>query len=259
MSNSGLEITFLGTASSLGSPVIGFDHPVCHSENPKDKRLRSSVLIKKQHKTFLIDCSPDFREQMLRTQCTLLDAVVFTHEHADHTAGLDDIRPFNFLMKKDIPIYGEERTITSIKKRFDYCFTEPKYPGTPCIETHCIQNNPFMVENLMFQPIRVMHGELPILGFRMENIAYITDAGFIDPSELEKLKALDVLVINALRKKIPHHSQFTLEQALDIIQRVNPKKAYLTHISPVLGFHDEVEQELPKNVLLAYDGLSFRV
>ncbi|APD06536.1 phosphoribosyl 1,2-cyclic phosphate phosphodiesterase [Flavobacteriaceae bacterium UJ101] len=258
MSNSGLEITFLGTASSLGSPVIGFDHPVCHSKNPKDKRLRSSILLKKYDKTFVIDCSPDFREQMLRSQCTSLNAILFTHEHADHTAGLDDIRPFNFLMKKDIPLYGEKRTLESIQKRFDYCFMEPKYPGAPGLEVHLINNRPFEVENISIQPIRIMHGDLPILGFRIDDFAYITDAGFIDPIELEKLKHLDVLVINALRKRIPHHSQFTLEQALEVIQKVNPKKTYITHISPVLGFHDEVEQELPKNVFLAYDGLMIK-
>lgn len=259
MANSGIEITFLGTASSLGAPVIGFDHPVCYSKNPKDKRLRSSILLKKHNKTFIIDCSPDFREQMLRSQCISLDGVLFTHEHADHTAGLDDIRPFNFLMKKDIPIYGERRVIEAIQRRFDYCFVEPKYPGSPGLEIHFIKNQPFKFHTIEIQPIRIMHGDLPILGFRIDHFAYITDAGFIDPAELEKLKDLEVLVINALRKKILHHSQFTLEQALDVIQKLNPKKAYITHVSPVLGFHDEVEQELPKNVFLAYDGLTINI
>lgn len=259
MSNLGLEITFLGTASSLGSPVIGSDHPVCHSKNPKDQRLRSSILLKKDAKTFVIDCSPDFREQMLRSQCISLNAILFTHEHADHTAGLDDIRPFNFLMKKDIPIYGEKRTIESIQKRFHYCFSKPKYPGAPGLEVNLIKNQSFKIENIKVDPIRIIHGNLPILGFRIDHFAYITDASFIDSTELEKLKHLDVLVLNALRKEKPHHSQFTLEQALHIIQQVKPKKAYLTHISPTLGFHNEIQQELPKNVFLAYDGLVIKM
>ncbi|MFV0531726.1 MAG: MBL fold metallo-hydrolase [Flavobacteriales bacterium] len=259
MSNTELEITFLGTASSLGSPVIGFQHPVCFSTNPKDTRLRSSILIKKYDKTLIIDCTPDFRQQMLNTKCITLDAVLFTHEHADHTAGLDDIRPFNFLMKKEIPIYGEKRVIDAIKRRFDYCFYESKYPGSPELVPCYINLNSFAVEDILIEPIRIMHGNLPILGFRIDQFAYITDAGFIESSELSKIKNLDILIINALRKKIPHHSQFTLEQTLEIIRKVNPKKAYLTHISPILGFHDEVEKELPENVFLAYDGLSFHV
>ncbi len=255
MSNSGLEITFLGTASSLGVPVIGFDHPVCYSKNPKDTRLRSSILIRKNNKTFVIDCSPDFRLQMLNSKCVSLDAILFTHEHADHTTGLDDIRPFNFLMKKDLPIYGEKRVLNAIKKRFDYCFTTPGYPGAPKLALHYIDTHPFIVEDILIEPIRVMHGDLPILGFRIDNFAYITDAGFIEISELEKLNNLDVLVINALRKKTPHHSQFTLEQTLDVIDQLKPKKTYITHISPVLGFHNEVEKELPETISLAYDGL----
>ncbi len=259
MSNLSLEITFLGTASSLGSPVIGFDHPVCKSTNPKDNRLRSSILIKTGTKSFVIDCSPDFREQMLRSGCISLDALFFTHEHSDHTSGLDDIRPFNFIMNKDMPIYGEERVINSIKRRFDYCFTETQYPGTPRLEINIFDNKPFLVENIKIEPIRVMHGDLPIFGFKIDDFAYITDASLISNEELEKLKNIKVLIINALRKTIKHHSQFTLEDALKVIKIINPEKAYLTHLSPLIGFHEEVEKELPENVFLGYDGLTFKV
>lgn len=254
-----LKVQFLGTASSLGMPVIGYDHPVSLSQNPKDFRLRSSIFLQQNDTQVVIDCGPDFRTQMLQLRIKELDGIVFTHEHADHTAGLDDVRPFNFLMQRPMPIYAEERVMRHIQHRFDYCFKEPKYPGAPDFDSHLIDEKGFTVGEIKFQPIRIQHGNLPILGFRIDDFCYITDAGEIYAEELEKLKGLKVLVINALRRERRHHSQFILEEALEIIEKVQPEKAYLTHVSPNLGFHDEVQASLPENIFLAYDGLTFEV
>ena len=249
-----MKVTFLGTGTSQGIPIIGSQHPVCLSTNPKDKRLRVSVLLEWGDFTILIDCSPDFRQQLLRTNCTRIDAVLFTHEHSDHTAGIDDLRPFYF-RQGNLPIYAHQRVLDALKKRFDYIFrTENKYPGVLTLDTYAIQNTPFFVHNKKVTPIEVLHHKLPVFGFRIGDFAYITDAKTVPESEIEKLKNLDVLVVNALREE-PHLSHFNLDEALAFINRIDPKKAYLTHISHHMGFHDEVQKKLPKSVFLAYDQL----
>lgn len=251
-----MQIYFLGTGTSQGIPVIGSSHSVCLSENTKDKRLRVSVWIKTDSTSFVIDCGPDFRQQMLVSGCQELDAILFTHEHADHTAGLDDIRPFYFKQGADIPIYAQKRVLENLEKRFDYIFNKTdKYPGTPSVSTHEVFNNqPFFVKNETIIPIKVQHGKLEIVGYRIGDFAYITDASAIEESEWVKLKNLKILVLNALREE-PHHSHFNLQEALNFIHLIQPERAYLTHISHVLGFHDEVEKKLPYPVFLAYDNL----
>ncbi|SEA31219.1 phosphoribosyl 1,2-cyclic phosphate phosphodiesterase [Bizionia paragorgiae] len=249
-----LKITFLGTGTSQGIPVIGSTHPVCLSENFKDKRLRVSVLVEWDNYTYVIDCGPDFRTQMIRANCGRIDGVIFTHEHADHTAGLDDIRPY-FFRQGDIPIYAHQRVLGELRRRFDYIFaTENKYPGVPSVIENEVKNEPFMLHNMQVVPIEGYHYKLQVFGYRFDRFAYLTDMKTISETELEKLKNLDVLVINALREE-EHISHFNLEQALEIITKLQPKKAYLTHISHHLGFHDDVESRLPENVFLAYDEL----
>ena len=249
-----MKVTFLGTGTSQGIPIIGSTHPVCLSTNPKDKRLRVSVLIEWDDLSVLIDCSPDFRQQLLRTSCTKIDAVLFTHEHSDHTAGIDDLRPFYF-RQGNLHIYAHERVLNALKQRFGYIFkTENKYPGVLSLETHSIQNKFFYIGQKKIFPIEGFHHKLPVFGFRVGSFAYITDAKTVSDTELDKLKNLDVLVVNALRIE-PHLSHFNLEEALAFIEKVSPKKAYLTHISHHLGFHDEVQKTLPQSVHLAYDQL----
>ncbi|EAR00268.1 MBL fold metallo-hydrolase [Maribacter sp. HTCC2170] len=250
-----MNITFLGTGTSQGIPVIGSDHPVCLSEDPRDKRLRVSVLLSWDDYNYVIDCGPDFRQQMLTTNVSKLDGILFTHEHADHTAGIDDIRPF-FFRQGDIPIYAHERVAESLKTRFDYIFAnEDRYPGAPAVEVNIIQNNiPFVLGGQMVVPINAHHNRLQVFGFRINGFTYLTDVKTVDDEEIEKIKGSNILVVNALRKK-PHHSHFNLKEALEFIEKVNPKKAYLSHISHLLGFHEEVEKELPNNVHLAYDNL----
>lgn len=253
-----LKVTFLGTGTSQGIPVVGSNHPVCLSDNPKDKRLRVSVLVEVEGLNIVVDCGPDFRQQMLSNNVRHLDAILFTHEHSDHTVGLDDIRPF-FFKQGDIPIYGHERVIKSLRKRFDYIFTsENKYPGAPSVGENIISNTPFKVKGVTVTPVDVMHNRVQVFGFRIGEFAYITDAKTIENAEVEKLKGVDVLVINALRKE-PHHSHFNLDEAINFIKRINPKKAYLTHISHLLGFHEEVQEELPENIFLAYDNLQISI
>lgn len=251
-----MKIYFLGTGTSQGIPVIGIKHPVCLSNNPKDKRLRSSILIEWGNTTFGIDCGPDFRQQMLRIDNERLDALLFTHEHADHTAGLDDIRPYCFMESKSMPIYGQSRVIESLKRRFDYIFeTDNRYPGAPSVEINEIEPYvDFKIKNKKIQPLLVQHGSLPILGYRMKNFAYLTDVKTLDEATYQRLKDLDVLVISALRIQ-EHPTHNNLEEALRHIERIQPKKAYLTHIGFQLGFHDEVQNSLPENVFLAYDEL----
>ncbi|NQX84708.1 MAG: MBL fold metallo-hydrolase [Flavobacteriaceae bacterium] len=253
-----MKITFLGTGTSQGIPIIGSTHPVCLSQNPKDKRLRVSVLIEWENFTYVVDCGPDFRYQMLRANCSKIDGILFTHEHSDHVAGLDDIRPFVF-RQGDIPIYAHERVLNNLRQRFAYVFeTEDKYPGAPSVSEHRITNASFEIGNIEVVPINVMHHQLQVFGFLFHNFAYITDAKTIEDIEIDKLKGVEVLVVNALRHE-PHHSHFNLEEALAFIHRVNPKRAYLTHISHLLGFHDEVEQTLPENVFLAFDNLEIYI
>lgn len=254
-----MKVYFLGTGTSQGIPVIGSNHSVCKSSDSKDKRLRVSVWIHDENHSFVVDCGPDFRQQMLTSGCTKLDAILFTHEHADHTAGLDDIRPF-FFKQGDIPIYAHSRVIQNLKKRFDYIFEiENKYPGAPSVAVNeVIQDSNFTIGQKTIIPIQVMHGKLQVFGYRIDNFAYLTDVKTIATSELEKLKNLDILVVNALREE-PHSTHFNLEEALNFIALVNPKKSYLTHISHLLGFHEEVQQKLPKNVYLAYDNLEISI
>ena len=260
MSNTQLKIQFLGTGTSQGIPVIGSTHPVNFSKNPKDKRLRSSVLISKNGKNIVIDCGPDFRQQMLSANVQTLEAILFTHEHNDHVLGIDDTRPFSFHAQKPMDIYAKERVINEIKVRFPYVFADEKYPGAPSLNEHIIDSEAFEVTGFKVQPLEIRHGKLPILGFLIdEKFAYITDASFISEETLEKIKNVEVLVLNALRKKEKHYSHFTLEEALDIQKIVNPKQTYFTHISVSLGFHDEVELELPDNVRLAFDGLEIEI
>jgi len=253
-----LKITFLGTGTSQGIPVIGSTHPVCLSNNPKDKRLRVSVLVEWEDNTFVVDCGPDFRQQMLNAKCTKLDGVVFTHEHADHTAGLDDIRPFYF-KQGNIPIYLHQRVLKALQERFAYIFeTENKYAGAPGVKPIIIDNNPFHLGNLKVVPINGMHYKLQVFGFRFGDFAYLTDMKTVEPNEIEKLIGVKVLVVNALREA-EHISHFNLEEALEFIDKVKPERAYLTHISHMLGFHEEVEPTLPENVFLAYDNLQINL
>jgi phosphoribosyl 1,2-cyclic phosphate phosphodiesterase len=253
-----LKITFLGTGTSQGIPIIGSDHPVCLSQNPKDKRLRVSVLIEWDELVYIIDCGPDFRYQMLRENVRRIDGIVFTHEHSDHVLGLDDIRPFYF-RQGNIPIYAHKRVLKSIKKRFDYFFKkENRYPGAPEVIINRIKNKSFKLNNLKVVPVKGKHNKLQVFGFRFKNFAYLTDMKTVSDKEIEKIKDVKVLVINALRIK-PHQSHFNLEEALRFIEKVNPGTAYLTHISHLLGFHEEVEKTLPERVFLAYDGLKITV
>ena len=254
-----MKVYFLGTGTSQGIPVIGSNHPVCKSTDFKDKRLRVSVWVSWENYSFVIDCGPDFRQQMLSSNCQKVEGILFTHEHSDHTAGIDDIRPFNFKQGK-IPIYAHQRVIDNIKRRFEYVFeTVNKYPGAPSVETiEVINNQPFPLGNKMVIPIDVMHGNLQVFGYRIDDFAYLTDMKTIEKSEIEKLKNLKVLVINALREE-PHDMHFNLKEALDFITLVQPKTTYLTHISHIMGFHEEVQKRLPENVFLAYDNLEITI
>jgi phosphoribosyl 1,2-cyclic phosphate phosphodiesterase len=255
-----MKVTFLGTGTSQGIPVIGSRHPVCLSKNFKDKRLRSSILIETCDTNIVIDCGPDFRAQMLLAKPSHLDAILFTHEHSDHTAGLDDIRPFYFRQDGDFQLYAHERVFNSLKIRYSYIFeTENKYPGAPSVGLNTIVNNvPFFINKIKIEPINVYHSKLQVFGFRISDFVYLTDVKTISDNEIKKIKHAKVLVVNALREEA-HHSHFNLSEALELISKVKPKVAYLTHISHHLGFHDQVEELLPKNVFLAYDNLQIKL
>ena len=254
-----MKVYFLGTGTSQGIPVIGSNHPVWLSTDLKDKRLRVSVWIHGENHSYVIDCGPDFRQQMLASKCHKVDGILYTHEHSDHTAGLDDIRPFNF-GQGQIPIYAHRRVIDNLKLRFDYVFkTENRYPGAPSVKAiEVVNNNPLAIGNKTAIPVNVMHGDLPVFGYRIDDFAYLTDVKTVDESEMDKLKNLKVLVVNALRET-PHNTHFNLQEALDFIDLVQPEKAYLTHISHLMGFHEEVQKKLPKNVYLAYDNLEITI
>jgi phosphoribosyl 1,2-cyclic phosphate phosphodiesterase len=245
----------LGTGTSQGIPVIGSDHPVCRSLDPKDKRLRVSVWISWDNFSFVIDCGPDFRQQMLTSNCRKVEAILFTHEHADHTAGLDDIRPFNF-RQGNIPIYAHERVLKNLIGRFDYIFEKfDRYPGAPSVSTTEVCNNTsFDLGGKTIVPINVLHGNLQVFGYRIDDFAYLTDVKTIEMEAIEKLKGLKILVVNALRME-EHNTHFNLAEALEFIDLINPEKTYLTHISHVFGFHEEIQKNLPDNVFLAYDNL----
>ena len=258
METPSLKIIFLGTGTSQGVPVPGCNCTVCRSTNPHDKRLRSSLLIRVNGKNILIDAGPDFRYQMLRNHIMHLDAILLTHGHRDHTAGLDDIRSYNYFQGKNVPIFCEKRVEETLRQEFFYAFKESTYEGVPRFNIQLISEQPFIIDELNVTPIRVMHSNLPILGFRFGSFAYITDAKYIEPKELAKLQNLDILVINALRKE-KHVSHFNLEEALHVINQIKPKQAYLTHISHLMGLHAEVSALLPKHVALAYDQLTINV
>ena len=250
-----LKITFLGTGTSQGVPIIGSNHPVCLSLDKRDKRLRVSILIQWKDFNIVIDCGPDFRQQMLSSKINKLDAIFFTHEHADHTAGLDDIRPFYF-NQGDIPIFATNKVIDDLSKRFSYIFLDKdKYPGAPSVKINLIKPNKsinFFDEKII--PINLMHNKIPVMGYRIRDFAYLTDIKTINEKELYKLTNLDTLVISSLRIK-EHPNHLNLEESISLINRIKPKKAYLTHISHLMGFHKEVSKTLPKNIFLAYDGL----
>ncbi|SDS68128.1 phosphoribosyl 1,2-cyclic phosphate phosphodiesterase [Maribacter dokdonensis] len=254
-----LSVTFLGTGTSQGIPIIGSTHPVCLSSNEKDKRLRVSVLLSWKEYNYVIDCGPDFRQQMLRQHVNRLDGILYTHEHSDHTAGLDDIRPY-FFRQGNIPLFAHSRVVASLKKRFDYIFEEKnKYPGAPTVDINLVKNNePFSIGDTLVTPINVMHNKVQVFGYRVGDFTYLTDVKTIAPEELEKIKGSKVVVVNALRIE-PHISHFNLEEALAFIDLIQPEKAYLTHISHLLGFHDEIEKSLPSNIHLAYDNLTITI
>jgi phosphoribosyl 1,2-cyclic phosphate phosphodiesterase len=251
-----IKVTFLGTGTSQGVPVIGCQCQVCSSENPKDKRLRSSIFIETETANIVIDTGADFRQQMLREKVRKLDAVLFTHEHKDHTAGLDDIRAFNFLQQKDMPLYGTQKVLNQIKGEFAYIFAEKRYPGIPRVELHEIsKEKSFCIEQTKITPIEVFHYRLPVLGFRIGNFTYITDANYIASEEMAKIYGSKTLVINALQRE-KHISHYNLEEAIAVAQQIGAEKTYFTHISHKMGLHDEVSQELPEGIEIAYDGLS---
>jgi len=254
-----LKITFLGTGTSQGIPIIGSDHPVCQSDDPRDNRLRSSVLVQRNDFAVVIDCGPDFRQQMLQHPISKLDAILFTHEHADHTAGIDDIRPF-FFQQGDIPIYALPRVIDNLIQRFGYILNSSnKYPGAPSVDIHHVDpNHPFSVCEQPIVPVLGEHNRLEVLGYRIESFAYLTDIKTISHNEIRKLHGLDVLVLNALRKE-PHHSHLNLEEAIELTKKIRAKTTYFTHISHKLGFYAVVEKNLPKNVHLAYDNLTITI
>ena len=254
-----MKVYFLGTGTSQGIPVIGSKHSVCLSADSKDQRLRVSVWVETDDASIVIDCGPDFREQMLTSKCERIDALLFTHEHADHTAGLDDIRPFYF-QQGDINVYAHQRVLHNLSKRFDYIFeTENKYPGAPSVSSNIVvTDEPFYVKNTKVVPIDALHGNLQVFGYKINDFVYLTDVKTISASEIDKIKKCTVLVINCLRNE-PHPTHFNLEEALHFISLVQPKTTYLTHISHIFGFHEEVQQKLPKNVFLAYDNLEILI
>lgn len=248
----------LGSGTSQGVPVISCDCDVCSSRNTKDKRLRSSIMITFNEKNYVVDTGPDFRQQMLREGVRRLDGVLFTHEHKDHISGLDDVRAFNYRTQAAIAVYCTDRVEVALRREYHYVFAQERYPGIPEIELNRIENKTFAIDELVIQPIEVFHYKLPVLGFRIGAFVYITDAKTVTNQEREKVRGADVLVINALHRS-KHISHFNLEEALEFIADVKPKKAYLTHISHLFGKHDDIEKELPEGVYLAYDGLQFDV
>jgi len=252
--NETVKITFLGTGTSQGVPVIACECAVCASSDDKDKRLRASLLVETSLNTFVIDAGPDFRQQMLNAGVKKLDAILLTHEHKDHIAGMDDLRAFNYRSQAAIDIYAEERVQAAVRKEYAYVFSENHYPGVPRMELHTLENYNINIKGDTVIPLRIFHYRLPIFGFRIGDMAYITDANYISEETKEKLFGVKYLVINALRKE-KHISHFSLDEALDLAREVSPRKAYITHIGHQMGKHADVCRELPGNVTLAWDGL----
>ena len=253
-----MKITFLGTGTSQGVPVIACNCEVCQSTYSRDKRLRSSILIESEEKTVIIDTGPDFRQQMLRANVQKLDAVVFTHEHKDHIAGLDDVRAFNFKQQSAMDIYASEAVENALKREFHYIFSDFKYPGIPLLNIHRISGTQFIVGDIKLTPIEVTHYKMPVLGFRVKEFTYITDAKTINEEEQEKIKGTKILVLNALQKE-KHISHFTLSEAIAFAQKIGAEKTYFTHISHKLGRAEEISKELPDGIELAYDGLKLQI
>lgn len=249
-----MKITFLGTGTSQGIPVIACECEVCRSMDYRDKRLRSSIHLEIEGKSFVIDTGPDFRQQVLRERIDHLDAILFTHEHKDHTAGLDDVRAFNFKQKRDMPIYARKNVLNQLRQEFSYAFQEVKYPGVPQIEAFELDGKPFSVANVDFIPVEVLHYKLPVFGYRVGDFTYITDANYIDDEGKEKIKGSKILVLNALQKD-PHISHYNLQEAIALASEIKAEKTYFTHLSHKMGTHKSVESELPEGVFLAYDGL----
>ncbi len=249
-----MTITFLGTGTSQGVPVIGCTCEVCRSVDFRDNRLRTSILINVDDQNIVVDTGPDFRQQMLRERVSTLDAVVYTHQHKDHTAGMDDVRCFNFLQKEEIPVYARRDVLDQLRKEYEYVFVEHKYPGIPKVRVHEISTEPFTISSTLLTPIEVMHHKLSVYGYRIEDFTYITDASFISEKEKDKIKGSKALVLNALRKTT-HISHFSLEEAIEVAKDLEVETTYITHISHALGKHQDVSNELPDGIKLAYDGL----
>jgi len=249
-----IKANFLGTGTSQGVPVIGCTCIVCQSKNVKDQRLRSSLFVSINNYNILIDIGPDFREQILKLNKSSIDAILFTHQHRDHTAGLDDLRPLYYMHKKPIELYAENTVFKALQHDFNYLFLGTNYPGKPKFHLNTITTDDFKIANINITPIRVMHHKLPILGYRIGDLSYITDANYISDNEKQKLMGSEILIINSLQQE-KHISHFNLKESLSLISEIQPKKAYLTHISHGMGLYDEIRKELPKNVMLAYDTL----
>jgi len=249
-----MTVTFLGTGTSQGVPVIGCTCEVCTSLDYRDKRLRTSIHIDTGTQSLVVDTGPDFRQQMLREQIRRIDAVLFTHAHRDHTAGLDDVRAYNFMQQMDMPVYGTQAVLDQLQIEYAYAFAREYYPGIPRLTLNLIDNGHFNINGTAITPLPVMHLKLPVLGFRIGNFSYITDANFIPDDTIERLQGTDILVLNALQRE--HHiSHFNLQEALAVVEKLKPTQTYLTHISHKLGLHSDVSKELPDNVSLAFDGL----
>lgn len=253
-----MVVTLLGTGTSSGVPMIGCECAVCRSVDYRDKRLRTSIHVAVSGKSILIDTGPDLRQQVLRLGLTHLDAVLFTHEHKDHTAGMDEVRAFNFRQGEEIPVYGRASVLEQLRREFAYVFADFKYPGTPRIRTYEITKEPFEIEGVRIVPIEVWHHKLPVFGFRFGDFTYLTDLNAISDDELEKVRGTRILVLDALRRE-PHLSHFTLQQAIDLAERIQPERTYFTHISHQMGLHREVEKELPQHIRLGYDGLQIKL
>ena len=251
-----MKITLLGTGTSQGIPVIACSCDVCTSGDPRDSRLRSSVMVEDEDNVLVIDTGPDFRQQMLAHKVKGLTGVLFTHEHKDHVAGLDDVRAFNFILKRRIDVYAENRVQEALRREYAYIFAEEKYPGVPQIEMHLIENREFTIGRTRILPVRIYHYELPIFGFRIGNFAYLTDVKSVPDEELYKLYDLEVLILTALRKK-EHVSHMNLDEAIDLVAKIKPGKTYLTHLSHAFGLHAVEEAHLPDHIRIGYDGLSF--
>lgn len=249
-----MKVTFLGTGTSQGIPVIACGCIVCRSEDPKDNRLRTSVLIEEEGKNIVIDTGPDFRQQILREGVNNLDAVVFTHQHKDHVAGMDDVRAFNHKFKKDMDVYCTNEVEEALNREYPYVFSNYRYPGVPQVKIHNIENKPFNIGKIEFVPIKALHYKLPVFGYRVKDFVYLTDISYISDEEKEKIRGAKIVVLDALRKE-PHISHLSMQEAVDILEELKPEQGYLIHISHYMGLHKQVNKELPDFIKLSYDGL----